>query len=219
MQQENPTSAPSWKIGNGEGQMIEMAAGDVGVVGQQDVARFETVGTEMSDLCLHGFRHAADEHRQAEADRDRVAVLGEQADGEVQRLIDDHVVGGAHEVDLHLLGHRHDAVAHDLDQNRIGGVLDGYSCACSCNRNDEIADRVDFNAVARQHDRGRGMLFDQRGPFDAVACKQRGARVSRRIDEAGVPGKRLYGCRCGRLAAASRRPPRCAPASALRRRR
>src|SRR4029077_13065133 len=43
----------------------------------------------------------------------------EQAGGEVQRLIDDHVVGRAHEVGLHFLGHGEHAVAHDLDDHRI----------------------------------------------------------------------------------------------------
>jgi hypothetical protein len=47
-------------------------------------------------------------------------VAGEQAGGEIERLVDDDVVGGAHEVGLHLLGHRDDAVAHDLGDDRIG---------------------------------------------------------------------------------------------------
>src|SRR6266700_6254172 len=38
-------------------------------------------------------------------------------------LVDDDVVGGAHEVGLHFLGHRDDAVAHDLGHHRIGLAL------------------------------------------------------------------------------------------------
>ena len=103
----------------GEGEMIEVAAGDVGIVGDVDVARIDVLVAEMLDLGLHGLRHAADEHRQADADRDGLALRREQAGGEVQRLVDDHVVGGAHEVGLHFLGHGDDAVAHDLDDHRI----------------------------------------------------------------------------------------------------
>ena len=102
-----------------EGEMVEVAAGDVGIVGDVDVARIDVLDAEMLDLGLHGLRHAADEHRQADADRDGLALRREQAGGEVQRLVDDHVVGGAHEVGLHFLGHGEDAVAHDLDDDRI----------------------------------------------------------------------------------------------------
>ncbi len=102
-----------------EGQVVEMAAGDVRIVGQQNVAGGDALRPEKLDLGLHGFRHAADEHRQAEPDRHRLAVFGENTDGEVQRLIDDHIIGGAHQIGLHLLGHRHHAVADDFDENRI----------------------------------------------------------------------------------------------------
>ena len=105
-----------------EGQVVEMAAGDIGVVGQQNIARPDIVA-EMAQLRLHRFRHAADEHRQAEPDRDRLALRGEQPDGEVERLVHDHVVGGAGEVGLHLLGDGDDAVPHQLGDHRIGGTV------------------------------------------------------------------------------------------------
>jgi hypothetical protein len=69
----------------------------------------------MTDLRLDGFRHAADEHRQTETDRDRVTIFREDTDGKVKRLVDDHVVGSAHEVGLHFLSNCHDAIADDLD--------------------------------------------------------------------------------------------------------
>ena len=47
----------------------------------------------------------------------------EQAGGEVERLVDDDVVGGAHEVGFHFLGHRNDAVAHDLRDDGIDFAL------------------------------------------------------------------------------------------------
>ena len=99
--------------------VVEVAAGDIGVVGDQDVAGLDPVGAEMRELGLERLGHAADEHRQAQPDRDRLALRGEQPDGEVERLVDDHVVGGAHEVGLHLLGHRHDPVAHQLGGHRV----------------------------------------------------------------------------------------------------
>src|SRR5262249_31848283 len=78
---------------------------------------------EVADLGFHGLGHAADEHRQADADRHRLALRREQAGGEVERLVDDDVVGRAHEIGLHLLGHGDDAVAHDLGGDRIDLLL------------------------------------------------------------------------------------------------
>jgi hypothetical protein len=74
----------------------------------------------MPQLGLHGLAHAANEHRQPEADRDCVAGGIEQADGEIERLIDDHVVGGAHQVRLHLFGDADERIAHDFGDDRIG---------------------------------------------------------------------------------------------------
>jgi hypothetical protein len=51
---------------------------------------------------------------------DRVALRVEQPDREVERLVDDHVVGGAHQVGLHLLGRGDETVAHDFGRHRIG---------------------------------------------------------------------------------------------------
>ena len=105
---------------HGEGHVVEVAAGDVGVVGEQDVAGIEVLDAVVRELGLHRVAHAADEHRQAEPDRDRVALRVEQADGEIERLVDDHVVGGAHQVGLHLLGRGDETVAHDFGGHRIG---------------------------------------------------------------------------------------------------
>ncbi len=100
--------------------VIEVAAGEIGIVGDVDVARPHVLSAEMPDLRLDRFRHAADEHRQPDADGDGLALGGEQAGGEIERLVDDDVVGGAHEVGFHFLGHRDHAVAHDLGDDRIG---------------------------------------------------------------------------------------------------
>src|SRR5262249_26761110 len=74
---------------------------------------------EMPDLGPDRLRHAADEHRQPDADRDGLALRREQTGGEVECLVDDDVVSGAHEVGLHFLGHRDDAVAHDLRDHGV----------------------------------------------------------------------------------------------------
>ena len=47
-----------------EGHVVEMAAGDVGVVGEQDVAGIEIFQAVVRELGLHRVAHAADEHRQ-----------------------------------------------------------------------------------------------------------------------------------------------------------
>src|SRR5215813_2710498 len=96
-----------------------MAAGEIGIVGDVDVARPDVASAEMLDLGLDRLRHAADEHRQPDADRDGLASRREQAGGEVERLVNDDVVSGAHEVGLHFLSHRDDAVAHDLRDHGI----------------------------------------------------------------------------------------------------
>ena len=103
-----------------QGDVVEVAAGEIRIVGDVDIARPNILAAEMLDLGLHRLRHAADEHRQPDADGNRLAFGGEQAGGEIERLIDDDIVGGAHEVGLHFLGHRDDAIAHDLGDDRIG---------------------------------------------------------------------------------------------------
>ena len=123
MQHEKPTSSPLWKIGKVKVTWLRWLPVEIGIVGDVDVARLDIGEPEMPDLGLHGLGHAADEHRQPDADRDGLALRGEQPGGEVERLVDDHVVGGAHEVGLHFLGHRDDAVAHDLGHHRIGLAL------------------------------------------------------------------------------------------------
>jgi hypothetical protein len=107
----------------GQRDVVKVAAGEIGIVGDVDVAGTDVVGAEMLDLGLHRLGHAADEHRQADADGDGLAPWREQAGGEVERLVDDDVVGGAHEVGFHFLGHRNDAVAHDLRDDGIDFAL------------------------------------------------------------------------------------------------
>jgi hypothetical protein len=75
-----------------KGHVVEMAAGDVGVVGQEDVARLDPIGAEMLELRPDRVGDAANEHGQPEADRQNIALGVEQADREVERFVNDHVV-------------------------------------------------------------------------------------------------------------------------------
>ena len=131
MQQAKPDQLALVEDRQGQGDVIEVAAGGVGVVGDEDVAGLHVLDAEMLDLGLDRLGHAADEHRQPEADRHGLALGREQPGGEIERLVDDHVVGGAHEVGLHFLGHGDDAVAHDLGHDRIG-LAGGRFERCHC---------------------------------------------------------------------------------------
>jgi hypothetical protein len=107
---------------HGEGHVVEVAAGDIGIVGQEDVAGVEVLDAVMGELGFHRIAHAADEHRQSEPDRNGIALCIEQADGEIERLVDDHVVGGAHQIGLHLFGCGDETIAHDFRRHRIRPV-------------------------------------------------------------------------------------------------
>ena len=73
----------------------------------------------MVDFGFDGVGHAPNEAGQPQPNGDRLACGGVQAHGEIERLINDHVVGGAHEVDLHLLGDSKNAVAHNFGENSV----------------------------------------------------------------------------------------------------
>src|ERR1700743_1888117 len=75
--------------------------------------------TETRDLGLDRVAHTADEHRQSKADRNGVAITIKEPNREVERFIDDHVVGCPHQIGLHLLGRGDEAVADDLGSDQI----------------------------------------------------------------------------------------------------
>src|ERR1051326_7971570 len=60
------------------------------------------------------------------------------------------------------------------------------SISASPQRDDQIAEGIDRDAVAGMHHGGRGMLLDQCRACDPVAGLQRRAVVGRRVDEAGA---------------------------------
>ena len=43
----------------------------------------------MLDFGLYRFRHSSDEHRQPQADRNRVTIRRKQANGEIERFVND----------------------------------------------------------------------------------------------------------------------------------
>ena len=160
--------------------VIEVAAGEVGIVGDVDVARPHVLAAEMSDLGLHGLRHAADEHRQPDADGDRLAFGGEQAGGEIERLVDDDVVGGAHEVGLHFLGHRDDAVAHDLGDDRIDPGIAPLSGlrhrSCRFRSRRSPCPRAAAGLALSDHSSGTGNAHESRAA--SAGCATGGRAVS-----------------------------------------
>src|SRR6516164_10844675 len=115
----------------GKSEMIEMTAGRVGIIGDIDIAGLHVFDAEMTDFGFNGLGHPADESRQAYADRDRFARGCEQARSEVERLVDDHIVGRAHEVRLHFLCHGEHAITNDLHGYRVDFALAGSSTFCS----------------------------------------------------------------------------------------
>src|SRR5665811_469437 len=77
----------------------------------------------MPDLGLDGLTHPANKHGQADADRNSITVAIEEADREIERLIDNHIVRSPHQIGLHLLGRGDEAVADDLGDDGVDPVL------------------------------------------------------------------------------------------------
>ena len=91
-----------------------MTAHHLRVVGEKNVAGKNIFLAPVGDLGLDRIGQAADEHWQTEADRNSIAVGIEQSNGEILRLVDNHVVSGAHQIGFHLIGDRDDRVADHL---------------------------------------------------------------------------------------------------------
>ena len=110
----------------------------------------------------------------------------EQADGEVERLVDDHVVGGAHEIGLHLFGHREHAVAHDLGRatgsDRFGVWRRAVIGSARCPDLDhQVAELIDLQRVARAAPRS-----SRRAPRSAPGRRCGCPRAGRRARRPGV---------------------------------
>ena len=88
-----------------EGHVVEMAAGDVGVVGQlayRPASMFSMPKCAIFALTV-SLMPRMNIGRPSPIDTVSPSRV-EQPDGEIERLVDDHVVGGAHQIGLHLLG-------------------------------------------------------------------------------------------------------------------
>ena len=110
---------------HGESEMVQVTACGVGVIGHQNVAGVDVLVAKVADLGFDSLGHASDEHGQAQANRDGVTLFGEEAHGEIECLINDEVVGRAHQVGLHLLRHGKQAVADDFDDDGIDRLFRG----------------------------------------------------------------------------------------------
>ena len=109
--------------GQGKNQVIEMAAHGVTIIGEQNVAGLDVFLTPELDFRLDRVRQSADEHRQTQADGDRVAVGVEQSDGEILSFVNNRVVRSAHQVGLHLAGDRHHRAPNHLSGKRVYCLL------------------------------------------------------------------------------------------------
>ena len=108
------------EIGHVDDDVVEMLAGDRLMIGDDHVARLETV----APVALHPVHdddaEIGDEMRDA-ADilRDQLALGVDERGAEVAHLVDHHVVGGALQVGRHLVGDRRQGVADDLEGDRV----------------------------------------------------------------------------------------------------
>ena len=104
-----------------------MAAHGVTIIGEQDIARLDVFLAPELDFCLDRVRQAADEHRQAQADGDRVAVGVKKPDGEILGFVNNRVVRRAHQVGLHLAGDGDHRAPDDFGRKSIDSThLDPY---------------------------------------------------------------------------------------------
>src|SRR6266481_1130383 len=103
--------------------MIQMASHHLRIIGEQDIAWLDIFFSPMTKLGFYRVRQAADEHRKPESYGDRVAVGIEESNGKVLSLVNDHVVGRAHEIGLHLIRDRHHRAADHLGSERIDAAV------------------------------------------------------------------------------------------------
>ena len=161
MQQENATSSPPWKIGIVSVTWLRWLPVEIAVVGDVDVAR---ANAPWPKCLIFAFTVSAMPRMNIGRPMPIEMVSpsrGEQPGGEIERLVDDDVVGRAHEVRLHFLRHGDDAVADDLGDDRIGWLRACVlvfvswlmlSLLGSPALDDKVSVGVDVSAVAgRQH--------------------------------------------------------------------
>ncbi len=96
----------------GEDHVIQVAAHNLRIVGKENIAGTNILLAPVLKFGLDRIGKTADEHRQAEADGNRVAVRVEEANGKILGFVDDHIVSRAHEIGLHLIGDRHHCAAN-----------------------------------------------------------------------------------------------------------
>ena len=126
------------------------------------------------DHRLHRELHRADEHRQAElALRDQLAAVAVvDAVGAVERLGDHRAEGAADEREVHLVADLHQAVLQDRERDGVERLMALILVPCQT-ADDEVADRIDLDPVARL-DHGRAIeLLDDRRPAKLASSGSR----------------------------------------------
>ena len=110
------------EIGRDQLHVLEMAAAEIGIVHDPDVAGPEAaLAVRNHDDALHGELHVGEEDRQAVAAlRDRLPGLRvEDPVRAVVRLGDDRRDGGVNEMEVHLVRDLLESAAHDGESHRI----------------------------------------------------------------------------------------------------
>ena len=196
----------------------QVRAARVRVVDDEDVAGLEAVGAALRDVLDHRARrelHDADEDRQPElALRDDLAVvLRVDAVGAVEALRDDGRERRALEGEVHLARDLLQPVLDDDQRDRIDRLH-----ASPPHGDDEVAERVDLDAVARLDHRGRVELLHDGRPVEPDAGGQ-AARADRsayratprRTRPAGVRGAARPAQACPRAGVRPAQPARGRP--------
>ena len=131
-----PTMRPLWNAGRDDGQVVQMAGAEPGIVGDVVIARLHRVGGELAQEMADAFRHRVDVARRAgDRLRHHAAVQIEDAGGQIAGLAHR---GGERGADHGLRLFLHDgdqAVPHDLAMDlreRVGFMRhQAVSCVSS----------------------------------------------------------------------------------------
>ena len=108
--------------GSNDGDVGQMRAAGVGIVGREDVARLH-VWIGRDDL-PHGFFHRAEVDGNVGRVGHEPAVGREDGAAEVEPFLDVDAAGGVAERDAHLIGDGGELVVEDFEEDGVGGIAD-----------------------------------------------------------------------------------------------
>src|SRR5260370_28194666 len=95
------------------------AANNVGVVGDDHIARMQVLWTELLQHRAEGKGQGAQEAGDAIALGDELAACISQTRGEVEHFVDDGALGSALKGNEHLIPDSHERIFHDLDGEEV----------------------------------------------------------------------------------------------------